>query len=253
MFEKVPKVLTIDTQTGRNVIIVQPQGSLSESDIESLGDAIAEAGKTESRKPGLVIRLDHLPQWESFEALRAHMNLIMRHHADIPRIAVVTASAGLGFLPNIAGIFVQARMRHFAPKEQDEAIAWAGRDESAPEGFHILPGFPDNVIALSAVGEITSRDYTDHLIPLLREKEKSHDKLRLLMELGKEFENYTLGAIWDDAGLGLTYWRDFEKVALVTDSVWMTRAAKLFAPLMPGEVSVFPLAQMDHAKPWISA
>lgn len=245
-------MLHIDTRTDQNVVIARPEGQLSDADFNQLGKALDEATREQGHAPGLVIRLDQLPHWDGLDALRAHMTLVMKQQAQLPRIAVVTDNPALGLLPNVAGLFVKARMRHFAPADQDGAVAWAGGDITRPEGYQILHGYPDNVIALRATGEITSRDYTELLIPLMRAKAREHDKLRVLMELSPEFENYSLGAIWDDAGLGLTYWRDFERVALVADSGWITRAAKLFAPLVPGILRIFPHAQADAAKEWIS-
>lgn len=245
-------MLHIDTQTDQNVVIARPEGDLSDADFKTLGEALDDYTRQQGHAPGLVIRLDKLPHWDGLDALRAHMSLVMKQQAQLPRIAVVTDNAALGFLPNVAGIFVKARMRHFTPGDQADAVAWAGGDITRPEGYQILDGYPDNVIALRATGEITSRDYTGLLIPLMREKARNHKKLRVLIELSPEFENYSLGAMWDDAGLGLTYWRDFERVALVADSGWITRAAKLFAPLVPGAFRIFPHAESATAKAWIS-
>jgi len=246
-------MLNIDIDPARNVILARPEGSLAASDFETLGRTIDDYSGKHGRQPGLVVFLKGLPHWEGWTALRAHLDLVRRQSVVLPRVAVVTDVMGLSYVPGIANVFVRARLRQFDVKEQEEAIRWAGSAEAAPEGYQILDGFPENVIAIRATGEVTSADYDDKLIPLVTEKAKSHGKVRLLMVLGPDFEGYSAGAIWDDARLGLTHWRSFERVAVVSDIGWITRAVKLFSPLIPSEVAVFPLAAMEAAKAWISA
>ncbi|MTH59675.1 hypothetical protein GL300_10685 [Paracoccus litorisediminis] len=249
----VPEMLDIQIDEKRNVILARPEGPLPASDFEGLGKTIDDYIAQHKRMPGLVVLPKGVPHWEGLAALRAHFDVVRKHAAILPRVAVVTDATGLSFMPGIANVFVRARLRHFDVKDQDKAITWAGSTEVEPEGYRMLAGFPDNVIALEALGEVTSRDYEDVLIPLVRDKEKAHGKLRLVMVLGPDFDGYSAGAIWDDARLGLTHWRSFERVALVTDIGWITRSVKLFAPLMPGEVAVFPGSGLEAAKAWISA
>lgn len=246
-------MLGIQTDKTRNVIIARPEGSLPAADFEALGKAIDDYATAQGRMPGLVVILSGVPQWDGFSALRAHFDMLRKHAAVLPRVAIITDMMGLSFMPGLADIFVQARVRHFDGKDRDKAIEWAGAAEKEPEGYQLLEGFPGNVIAIRAVGEVTSRDYERTLIPLVSERAGRFGKLRLLMQLGPEFDSYSAGAIWDDARLGLTHWRSFERVAVVTDIGWITRAMKLFAPLMPGEVAIFPNDGLEAARAWISA
>ncbi|WP_170295170.1 STAS/SEC14 domain-containing protein [Paracoccus aestuariivivens] len=245
-------MLNIEIDETTNVIEARPEGTLAASEFEALGKAIDDYASKRGRMPGLVVFLKGVPHWDGLSALRAHFEMVRKHASVLPRVAVVTDVMGLSFVPGLADIFVRARLRHFDVKDQSEAIAWAGSPENEPEGYQLIEGFPDNVIAIRALGEVTSRDYEDQLIPLVREKAARLGKVRLLMQLGPEFEGYSAGAIWDDARLGLTHWRSFERVAVVSDIGWITRSVKLFAPLMPSEVAVFPNAAMDAAKLWIT-
>lgn len=246
-------MLKIETDDKRNVILARPEGALPASDFEALGAAISDYAKAHGRMPGLVVFPTGIPHWQGLPALRAHFEMLRQHSSSLPRVAVVTDVMGLSLMPGLANVLVQARVRHFDVKQQAEAIAWAGSAETAPEGYLLLEGYPDNVIAIRALGEVTSRDYDEVLIPLVRDKAGKFGKVRLLMVLGPEFEGYSAGAIWDDARLGLTHWRSFERVALVTDIGWITRSIKLFAPLMPSEVAIFPGSALEAAKAWIGA
>lgn len=240
-------MLNIHVDSDRNIITARPEGLIPASEFEALGEAIDSYINERDRMPGLVIHLNALPHWQGLSAMRAHFEVVREHGVVLPRVAIVTDSKGLAFLPNLADIFVRARVRHFDQRNEAEAISWAGVAEHEPEGYLLLDGYPDNVIAIRAVGEVTSRDYEDRLIPLVRKKAKAHGKVRLLMQLGHDFDKYSVGAMWDDARLGLTNWRSFERIAIVSDIGWITRSIKMFAPLMPSEVAVFPDEALDAA------
>jgi hypothetical protein len=109
------------------------------------------------------------------------------------------------------------------------------------------------VIGLSAHGVITRHDYTETVAPLVAAKLKAYRKLKMIYRLGPEFEAYSAGAMWSDARLGLTHFSDFARVAVVTDVGWISKSVRVFAPLIPGEVRVFPDAELGAAKDWISA
>lgn len=244
-------MLEIQIDETRNVITARPEGPLPASDFDALGKAIDDYADKHERMPGLVVFLKGVPHWDGFSALRAHFDVVRKHAAILPRVAVVTDVMGLSLVPGFADIFVRARLRQFDVKDSEAAIAWAGSPDKEPEGYELIAGYPDNVIAIRALGEVTSRDYEDKLIPLVRKKAERFGKVRLLMLLGPEFEHYTAGAIWDDARLGLTHWRSFERVAVVSDIGWIARSVKLFAPLMPAEVAVFPNDAIEAARVWI--
>ena len=43
----------------------------------------------------------------------------------------------------------------------------------------------------------------------------------------------------------------FSKLALVTDHDWLRHSVKLFGALMPTEIMVFSMKELDDAKAWI--
>ena len=108
-----------------------------------------------------------------------------------------------------------------------------------------------NVVAVRAAGKVTGDDYETVLIPQIEEKLKSYDKIRLLYQLGPEFEGYEAEAIWDDTKVGLKHLTAFEKIAIVTDSEWIIRAVKAFGFMMPGEVRLFANGELTEAQSWI--
>ena len=57
----------------------------------------------------------------------------------------------------------------------------------------------------------------------------------------------------DDTKVGLTHLGDFSKIALVSDVEWIRLGMRAFAPMIPGEMRLFSLAERQQAEEWISA
>jgi hypothetical protein len=59
------------------------------------------------------------------------------------------------------------------------------------------------------------------------------EKIRMLYQLGSTFSGFTSGAMWDDAKLGITHRKSWEKIAIVTDVGWIKSAIGVFKFAMP--------------------
>lgn len=114
-----------------------------------------------------------------------------------------------------------------------------------------IPNLPDNVVAVIASGEITASDYETSIIPAMEQAHEKHGKIRMLYQVKSDMCDYTAGAMWDDAKVGLQHFTHFEKVAVVTDNRVITGGVKTFAFLIPGEVRVFRNDDLEKAKTWI--
>jgi hypothetical protein len=119
--------------------------------------------------------------------------------------------------------------------------------------FEPIDGLPDNVIAVRAVGRVSTEDYKTTLEPAIARATEGGHQVRILLELGAGFEEYDASAVLADAGLGLEHLKSFEKVAVVTDAEWIRSGVRLFGPLIQGEVRDFSTAEGDTAKAWIAA
>jgi hypothetical protein len=118
--------------------------------------------------------------------------------------------------------------------------------------LEIIQGMPENVVAVSASGKVTGEDYEYLLIPLIEGKLKTHEKIRVLYVLGQEFTDFTAGAMWDDAKIGLRHLTAYERVAMVTDVNWIAGAVKFFAFILPCPVRIFGNDKLSEAMAWIS-
>jgi SpoIIAA-like len=113
-----------------------------------------------------------------------------------------------------------------------------------------IEGAPDGVIAFRAVGKVDADDYKDVLAPAIERAVADHDKLRFVYALGPELEGYSAGASWQDARLGVGHLTKWERIAVVTDHSLMADAIRAIGILMPGEVKVFAVGELDEAMTW---
>jgi hypothetical protein len=116
-----------------------------------------------------------------------------------------------------------------------------------------LENLPENVLGVEAIGKVTDEDYEQVLVPAVAKQRDAYGKVRFVYVLGEEFDGWTLGALWDDAKLGMKDMRSWEKTAVVTDKDWLQHAVKGFGWMVPGEVRVFGLDARDDAVEWAAA
>ena len=119
--------------------------------------------------------------------------------------------------------------------------------------IELLEGFPDNVVACAAKGQVTKEDYERVLIPSVERALTRSAKIRCYYELSPEFKGFDAAAAWEDAKIGIEHLTRWERVALVTDVEWIRLATNAFGFLMPGRVRVFSAVESAEAKRWITA
>ena len=119
----------------------------------------------------------------------------------------------------------------------------------------LIEDLPDGVVGVEALGKVTAEDYERVLAPAVEAaRTRSADgRIRLLYVLGREFPDYTAGAAWEDAKLGLGHPRSWERIAIVGDADWLRRAVGGLGWLMPGEIKVFGLHEVDSARGWVAS
>jgi hypothetical protein len=109
---------------------------------------------------------------------------------------------------------------------------------------------PETVLAFRAVGKIETSDYDTVLEPAVHSMLDARDELRFVYVLGDEFEGYTMGAGWEDAKLGVGHLTKWKRFAVVSDKDWVHHTVGAFRWMMPGDLKVFPTAELDAAITW---
>jgi hypothetical protein len=117
--------------------------------------------------------------------------------------------------------------------------------------MEIIQDMPDNVVAVKASGKVSGEDYDDILIPAVESSLKRHGKIRVLYQLSNDFSGFTAGAMLDDAKLGIRHLTEFEKIAVVTDAEWISRAVQFFSFFIPCPVKIFGNNDISEAKSWL--
>jgi hypothetical protein len=116
-----------------------------------------------------------------------------------------------------------------------------------------LKDFPQNVVAFVCHGHITKDDYATVLVPAAEKALSQYDKVRLYYETAPDFSGIDPAAVWEDTKVGIRHFRQWERVAVVTDVEWIKQTMRFFGFLMPGELRVFPTAEAAQARKWIVA
>jgi len=121
-------------------------------------------------------------------------------------------------------------------------------------GIEVLPGSPaKNVIAIKAIGKLTSDDYEKTLEPLIDEQLAKSDGLRVVIVLGPEWKGMEPDAIWDNMKMGFGNLTKWKRCAVVTDRDWVETALKVFGWMSPGDVKSFDEDELADAMQWAAA
>ena len=118
--------------------------------------------------------------------------------------------------------------------------------------LELIPGLPDNVVGLEAVGKVEAADYRQVLEPAVAAAMKAHSKVRLLYVLGTRYEGYTAAAAWEDTKLGFHDLSAWDRIALVTDHEMLGDAVRMFGWVIPADVRTYPTGRLLEAKAWVS-
>jgi hypothetical protein len=116
----------------------------------------------------------------------------------------------------------------------------------------LIGGFPDDVVAVRADGQVTAQDYDKVLIPAVEDALARNKKLKIYYEIGPGFTGMDLGAMFEDMRVGFGHLGQWARIAVVTDIDWIKRAVDLFKLLLPAQTKVFGLAQAADANAWIA-
>jgi hypothetical protein len=116
----------------------------------------------------------------------------------------------------------------------------------------VMRDLPKNVLGVLASGEITGADYDTILKPAVEAKIKTYSKVRMLYHIGKDFSGFELGAIWEDAKLGIQHLSAWERLAVVSDHETVNSFLRFFGHLISGEIRIYKDAELENAKEWIA-
>jgi hypothetical protein len=119
-----------------------------------------------------------------------------------------------------------------------------------------ITGVPDGIDAFRVVGTLTGDDYEKTVEPLLDEARRQDRRLRLLVQMGPEYEGFTADAVWGKTETWRRYpalVRMIDGYAIVSDLRWMREWIHLVGFLVPFPLRIFGNDERDDAVAWLSS
>lgn len=112
--------------------------------------------------------------------------------------------------------------------------------------------FPDNVIAVNAIGVVSDKDYEEILLPAIKNRLQQYEKVSLLYVFGFEFKDFDVDAPWEDTVLGINNLSKIEKIAVVSNLKEIETGVKLFSIFIPCPVRFYNGQKFLEAKAWLT-
>nr|WP_090343105.1 STAS/SEC14 domain-containing protein [Mycolicibacterium malmesburyense]CRL73909.1 hypothetical protein CPGR_02937 [Mycolicibacterium malmesburyense] len=118
--------------------------------------------------------------------------------------------------------------------------------------IEVLPDMPDGVIGFGVSGRLTGDDLRD-FEPTLKGKLQT-DELRIVEVIEPTYEGFGPGGLVEDLKLGfgalISHHSAFKRIAVVTDKEWVVHTLHALAWMVPGEIALFGLDDLERAKNW---
>ncbi|OJX49778.1 MAG: STAS/SEC14 domain-containing protein [Flavobacterium sp. 38-13] len=118
--------------------------------------------------------------------------------------------------------------------------------------IEILPSLPKNIAAFRATGKVTKEDYQKVMAPRVNELVSNTGELNFFFLIDTELGDFTLGAWFQDALLGLKHLASWKRAAIVIDSPQARKFTDEFSILAPGEFRGYPKEQYSEALEWVT-
>ena len=118
--------------------------------------------------------------------------------------------------------------------------------------IRIMSELPPHVVGFEGLGKITVHDYKTVIIPEINRAASESRKMHVLLYLGPEFTGFSVGALFNDAALGVFHMTDYERIALVSDVGWIRASVGLMGRMISGSIRGFSNAELDVARDWVT-
>lgn len=118
--------------------------------------------------------------------------------------------------------------------------------------IEFLPDMPPGVTGIRVSGRLAG-DELREAKPVLQERLETGE-IRIVEVIGPDYEGFGPGGLVEDLKLGLgtvlPHHSAFKRIAIVSDKEWVAHTLHALAWMMPGELCVFGLDELERAKQW---
>ncbi|OBH49879.1 STAS/SEC14 domain-containing protein [Mycobacterium mantenii] len=115
-----------------------------------------------------------------------------------------------------------------------------------------LQDMPQGVIGLRVSGRLRG-DELREMKPALEDLLKTGE-IRIVEIIPDDYEGFGPGGFFEDLKLGLgtvlPHYSAFKRIAVVSDKEWVAHTLHALSWMVPGELAVFGLDELEHAKEW---
>jgi len=115
-----------------------------------------------------------------------------------------------------------------------------------------LPDMPNGVSGIRVSGRISGDDI--RAFKARTEEMMGADEIRIVEVIAPDYEGFGPGGLVEDLklGLGTLFKRHsaFKRIAVVSDKDWVAHAMHAVGWMVPGELKVFGLDELEQAKEW---
>lgn len=118
--------------------------------------------------------------------------------------------------------------------------------------IEVLPDMPEGVTGICVSGRLCGDDLREFK-PAIDELLKTGE-IRIVELIASDYEGYGPGGLVEDLKLGfdtvLPHHSAIKRIAIVTDKGWVGHMLHALAWMIPGELAVFGLDELERAKKW---
>jgi hypothetical protein len=130
--------------------------------------------------------------------------------------------------------------------------ATARKDNSMIE---VLPDMPANVMGFRVSGRLLGDDLREFKPTMERLLDKG--EIRIVEVIASDYQGFGPGGLAEDLKLGfgtlLQHHSAFKRIAVVSDKEWVAHTLHALAWMVPGELAIFGLDELDRAKEWAAS
>lgn len=118
--------------------------------------------------------------------------------------------------------------------------------------IEVLQDVPGGVTGIRVSGRISGEDLRA-FAPTM-EQLGSAGEIRIVEVIAPDYEGFGPGGLAQDLKLGfgalLQHHSAFKRIAVVSDKEWVKHTLHALAWMVPGELAIFGLDELDRAKEW---
>jgi hypothetical protein len=118
--------------------------------------------------------------------------------------------------------------------------------------IEVLPDMPKGVIGIRVSGRLLGDDLREFK-PVMQELLKAGD-VRIVEVIASDYEGFGPGGLVEDLKLGFgalfQHHSAFRRIAVVSDKEWIAHTLHALAWMVPGELALFGLDELERAKEW---